>query len=85
MKWSEIRTQYPKKWLLIEALKAHSEEGRRILDELTVLNTFESSIEAMSQYKDYRKNNRDREYYVLHTDKVNLEIKERYWPGIRTG
>ena len=31
MKWDEIRAHYPRQWLLIEAIKAHSKENKRIL------------------------------------------------------
>jgi len=47
MKWEEIRTHYPKKWLLIEAIKAHSEANKRILDDIAVINVFNHSTKAM--------------------------------------
>ncbi len=34
MEWPEIRQHYPEQWLLLEALKAHSEGQQRILEQL---------------------------------------------------
>jgi hypothetical protein len=52
MQWSKIRNLYPSQWLLIEALEAHSEGEKRILDDLAVLETFGDVQEAMSAYKE---------------------------------
>lgn len=43
MKWQEIRNHYPVEWLIVEAIKAHSESGKRILDEISVVATFPDS------------------------------------------
>jgi hypothetical protein len=32
MKWQDIRKHYPKQWLLIEAIKAHSKDNEEALD-----------------------------------------------------
>ena len=40
MQWTEIRQHYPHQWLLLEAIKARSEAGQRILEELSVVDTF---------------------------------------------
>jgi len=37
MNWRQLRNQYPKKWLLVEAIRAHSEQGQRVLGELAVV------------------------------------------------
>lgn len=31
MQWQEIRKHYPEQWLLVEAVEAHSDAGKRIL------------------------------------------------------
>jgi hypothetical protein len=43
MKWEEIRTHYPKKWLLLEAIQSHSEANQCILDDIAVINVFNNS------------------------------------------
>ena len=83
MKWQEIREHYPRQWLLIEAIEAHSKAGKRILDELTIVNTFSDSRTAMRGYTQLHEQAPERELYVLHTDRKELDITERRWLGIR--
>jgi len=47
MKWEEIRTRYPHEWLLIEAIEAHSDNGKRVLDKLVVIDVFADWQKAM--------------------------------------
>lgn len=83
MTWEEIRQQYPHQWLLVEAVQAHSAAGKRIIDQLAVLNTFADSPTALTQYSQLHRQWPEREYFVLHTDRELLDIKERHWLGIR--
>jgi hypothetical protein len=83
VKWEKIRSHYPHQWLLVEAIKAHSESGKRILEELTVVNTFPDSRTAMRGYTQLHEQSPERELYVLHTDREQLDITERRWLGIR--
>lgn len=83
MKWKEIRNHYPSQWLLVEALEAHSEEDKRVLDEIAVVDIFPDSKEAMSGYAKLHHQEPDRELFVLHTDRETLDITERRWIGIR--
>jgi len=83
MKWEEIRTHYPKKWLLIEAIKAHSEAKKRILDDIAVINVFSHSKKAMHNYIHLHHENPRRELFVVHSDRETLDITIRKWLGIR--
>ena len=83
MTWHEIRTYYPQKWLLVEAIEAHSKQNRRIVEQLAVLNTFPDSVSAMKGYARLHREAPQRELYVFHTDREELNIKERTWFGIR--
>ncbi|MCD5384234.1 hypothetical protein LR066_05720 [candidate division WOR-3 bacterium] len=83
MRWEEVRIHYPGQWLLVEAVKAHSETNKRILDELAVVNVFTNSQQAMQSYGQLHHQNPERELYVLHTDRKTLDITERRWIGIR--
>lgn len=83
MPWQEIREHYPHQWLLLEAIKAHSSEGRRILESLAVLETYPNGLSAMRRYSELHGQAPHRELYVLHTDREVLEIEEVHWPGIR--
>ncbi len=83
MNWREIRKFYPRQWLLIEAIKARSEGGKRILEEISVINAFPDSISAMMDYKNLKKQTPIRELFVFHTSREELDITERRWIGIR--
>lgn len=83
MEWSEIRQAYPHRWLLVEALEAHSASGKRILEDLAVVKSFPDGVAAMKGYKELHHRVPDRELYVLHTDREDLDITEMNWLGIR--
>jgi len=83
MQWTEIRRTYPGKWLLVEALAAHSRAGKRIVEDLAVVDTFSDGTVAMSGYKVLHRREPGRELYVVHTDREALDIGELHWFGIR--
>lgn len=83
MKWKGLRVKYPDSWVLFEAVQAHSNEGKRIIDEIAVLDIFDDSDEAIKAYRDFHKKEPKRELYVAHTKKKDLEIEERKWLGVR--
>jgi hypothetical protein len=83
MQWQDIREHYPRQWLLLEALKAHSEGGKRILDRLAVLETFPDSASAFQGYLKLHRETPERELYIFHTSREQLDITERRWFGIR--
>jgi hypothetical protein len=84
MNWQEIRTHYPQQWLLIEAIRAHSEFDRRILDQLAVVGAFTDSSAAINGYRQLHRDAPERELYVFHTTRETLDIVERAWLGIRS-
>jgi hypothetical protein len=83
MKWCDAKNKYPDKWILIKAIKAKSENGLRIIDDLEVLNTFENGNDALKEYTSRHKLNKSDEMYVYHSSKDRLEILERVWMGVR--
>ncbi len=84
MKWAEIRQTYPQQWLIIEALEAHTtDEHRRILDRLAVLETCADGREAMQRYRALHRQYPFREFYFAHTEREELEIYEQSWLGVR--
>ena len=83
MKWSEIRTQFPKKWLVLEAVKARTKANHRILMQLAVLGTFSSSKAALRKYTQFHRLAPERELYVFHTSREKLTVTERMWLGVR--
>jgi hypothetical protein len=83
MKWQEIRTHYPQQWLLFEAIKARSEDSKRILEQLAVIGTFSDSVTALKSYQQLHHEAPERELYVFHASRETLDVTERKWIGIR--
>ena len=84
MTWAETRRQYPHQWLVVEALQARSELGKRHLEELAVVDACQDSETALRTYLRLHRDALARELYVLHSDREELDIAERVWLGLRT-
>ncbi len=84
MNWQQVREQYPRKWVLVEAIEAHSENNRWLVEQLTVVDAYADVSKALGIYKQLHKQAPEREYFIVHTDKERLDIYERHWAGIRT-
>ena len=75
MDWPTIREKFPHRWVIVEALDAYTEGALRIITELNIIQTFAQDwTEAWEQYKQLHHADKSREYYVLHTDREQLEI-----------
>ena len=85
MRCKEVREAYPDQWLVIEALQAHSDQDRRILDKIGVVEICTDGSTALQSYRKLHQTYPDREYYFVHTSRADLEIHERQWLGIRRG
>lgn len=83
MQWTEIRDRYPQQWLLLEAIQAHSQASKRVLEHLSVVSSFSDSTTALRSYLQLHREAPQRELYVFHTSRESLEIPERRWLGIR--
>lgn len=83
MKWDEARRVYPNKWLLFEAIEASSDGGKRIVEELSVINVYDEGKEALKEYAEKHKKDKSREMYVYNTKNEKLNIEERSWIGVR--
>lgn len=83
MRWTEVRQAYPDHWLVIEALEAHTEGNRRMLDRIAVVETSPDGASAMQSYRRLHRQYPLREFYFVHTAREELEIVERRWAGIR--
>jgi len=76
MRWSDVRIAYPNQWLVIEALDAHSEDQRRFLDRIGVVESCEDGAAAMACYSQLHRQYPQREFYFVHTDRETLDILE---------
>ncbi|MDC3424753.1 hypothetical protein NC797_09550 [Aquibacillus sp. 3ASR75-11] len=82
MRWQEVQKRFPNEWVVLEVIKAHSDDGHRYIEEVVVVDRFENSLEAMDRYEKIRKDQLLREYCFFHTSRENLVARERYM-GIR--
>ncbi len=83
MHWGDVRASYPEQWLVIEALEAHTDDHRRIVDHIAVVETCADGATAHRRYRDLHRSHPGRELYFVHTGVPSLEIQERPWLGIR--
>ena len=84
MKWEEVEFIYNSSWLLIEAMEANTDGENRIIDKISVIESFkeQTSKNALLKYLELHKNLPDREFYVVHSDRKSLDIKEQNWAGL---
>lgn len=76
MDWQTIREMYPSRWLVVEAIDAYTEGGKRVIPNLEVIGVFEDDWHpAWEFYKKVHHEDRVREYYMLHTDREELNIR----------
>ncbi|MBB6451173.1 hypothetical protein HNR44_003167 [Geomicrobium halophilum] len=82
--WEDVSQAFPEQWVLIEAVRAHTDEkSERILDEITPLKKFSNSPDAMKAYQEIHREDPKRELYVLHTRRKEPNIIEKKWVGVR--
>lgn len=75
MKWQAVREQFPDCWLLVEAVKAHTEQGQRIVEDMSIIEVYHSDFwSAWHHYLHLHGLDREREYYVLNTQRPQLDI-----------
>ena len=83
MRWPEVRASHPDQWLVIEALEAHSENDHRVFDRIAVIDVCTDGRSTMKRYAELRRQHPQREFCFVHTSRVELNIEERLWLGIR--
>ncbi|THF73296.1 hypothetical protein [Cohnella fermenti] len=83
MKWGEITELYPSRLVLVEAIKASSNERIRQLEDMAVIQDYNNPQEAWSGYKHFHKLHPSRELYVFHTSRSDVEVVEEFFSGVR--
>lgn len=86
MKWDDVRNVYPSRWVVIEAVEAHSEGNRRIIDKIAVLDSFmDGTKNVLLENAKLQRLYPGREIFIVHTSRLELDIEERRWVGVRAG
>lgn len=84
MQWLEVRSHYPSQWVLVEAIGAATQGNKRVVDELSVVGSFDGdSKEALRTYLKLHREDKRRELYVVHTSRERLDIEVTAWTGVR--
>lgn len=76
MTWKEVVKNAKYKWVVIEVLKAKSENGKRIVEDIEFLAEYENGSSALKDYAKRRKENKDKEFYVCDSTIDVLDIDE---------
>lgn len=83
MKWAEITESHPCRFVLVEAIKAYSNNQMRQLEDMAVIQDYDNPQEAWDGYKHLHKLYPTRELYVFHTSRNDVEVVEEFFSGIR--
>ena len=75
MNWQEIRKRHPHSWLVVEAFEAYTDNGQRVIPHLELIADFGDDWQAAwERYKALHHADKQREYYMLHSDREALDI-----------
>ena len=84
MDWATVRSRFPERWLVVEALQGcTTTEGRRRVEAVKVLEQCADGAGAYASYRARHKTHPDHEYYFVHTSRDCLEVEEHRWLGVR--
>lgn len=83
MKWKEITQYHPNRLVLVEALQASSKNRVRTIEEMAVIQEYEDPKEAWEGYKLFHKKDPQRELYIFHTSRENVEVIEEFFSAVR--
>ncbi|MDR6779826.1 MULTISPECIES: hypothetical protein [Paenibacillus] len=83
MKWEEIAESHPRRFVLVEAIKASSNNRVRNLEDMAVIQDYDNPKDAWSGYKHLHKLYPSRELYVFHTSRSDVEVVEEFFSGVR--
>ncbi len=64
---------------MIEALEAHSVDGRRVFDQIAVVEMCPDGRTLIKRYAALQREYPERELGFAHTGMVELDIEERPW------
>ncbi|MFM9278065.1 hypothetical protein [Paenibacillus jiagnxiensis] len=83
MKWEEITVLHPGRFVLVEVIKASSNNRVRQLEDMAVFQDYDNPQEAWSGYKQLHKLHPTRVLYVFHTSRSDVEVVEEFFSGIK--
>lgn len=84
MRWEDLKKTAPQQWVIIEAVDAYTEGDNRIIGNIQLVEMFGAdNVGALRRYVQLHQAHPEKEYYVVHTSRPELNVKEKKWTGIR--
>ncbi|KFN01525.1 hypothetical protein D0U04_04725 [Bacillus clarus] len=83
MNWSEIRARYPDTLVLVEAVSGYSKGNQCMIQEMSVIDKYNSTKSAWAAYKNIHRDSPQREFYIFHTKKEEIGVEEQRFSGVR--
>lgn len=78
MRWDEVKERFPNEWVVFEATKAYSKEGQRFIEEMSVIDSYGDSTQALKRYSELHQEAPHKEYCFFHTSRSEVVARERY-------
>ena len=75
MKWQEIRDRYPHQWLKLKVLESHIDEGKEFIDDMEVIKTIDTDIEATRELGKCKE--KEAVYHTYHTE-IYFKLKNLF-------
>ncbi|MBB6281983.1 hypothetical protein [Geobacillus subterraneus] len=67
MRCAEIHQTYRNQFVLVEAVSACSQHGKRMIEDIAVAGCYEHGSEAWSNYKQQHRTFLEKELYIFYT------------------
>jgi hypothetical protein len=83
MKWSEVRQHFPNRCVLVEALNTELNGNEIVINDMSVIDDFDSGNAAWKEYKRMHAENENRELYIFHTNTKDITVIEQPYIGVR--
>lgn len=77
MKWEEVRTIYPNKFVLLKSLEAHIDNNKKYIDDVAIVRVLEEDEASNLLIKCKG------DTFVFHTSKVELSMNIIQMPILR--
>ena len=78
MLWQQVRETYPEQYVLVQALKYHTEDNRKYVEEVAIIKPIKDAQEATRELLHAKG-----DHFVYHTSKEQIVIELRTRPGVR--
>ena len=78
MKWETAREHFPNQWVIMEATDTHYEPGRRIIEDMSVIDAEFKEMELMRVYQEWLRKMPDREIFFFHTSRETIDIESKF-------